>query len=66
MGERIGKTRGLVHFQQHVCNPYIRQTSVEIKDKLICFSRNGGGQAVNFQDAILNGTTRTGTGFGGG
>ncbi len=65
MGEHIGKARGLFHFQQHIGNPHIWQTPVEIKDKLICFSRDVGGQTINFQDTISNGTTWDGTGFGG-
>ena len=64
MGKSICKAGSLVYFQQHIGDPYIGQTSVEIEDKLICFFRNVSSQTVKFQDAVFNGTTRNGTGFG--
>lgn len=48
MSKSIREACGLFHIQQHVCNPHIRQTAVEIENKFIGFNRDGGGQAVNF------------------
>ena len=60
VGEGFGKTRGLIHFQQEVGDPYIGQPSIQIQNEFICFSGNGGGQTFDFQGAILDRAARNG------
>ncbi|MFT4783965.1 MAG: hypothetical protein ACI9IV_001708 [Paracoccaceae bacterium] len=63
MAKCIREAGDFVHVQQYIGSPHIWKTPVEIKDKPIGLRWNGGGQAVNFQDTILNGAAWNGTRF---
>lgn len=52
-----------IHLQQEVGDPDARQAAIEIKHHGFRFFRDSGGQTVDFQDAILDGSARDGPGL---
>ena len=64
MGEGLGKTNLVIHFEQEVGDPDLRQAALKIEHHGIGLFGDSGCQTIYFEGTVFDGTTRNRTGPG--
>lgn len=54
MGKGVGEADRRIHFQQNVCDPHRRHSTIKIENQFLCIIGNIGGQPVDPQRSIFN------------
>src|SRR5690554_4842128 len=65
MREGLSEAGLIIYFQKQISDPHVRKAIIEVEHQGLGIIRDGAGQPVDLQDAVLNGPSRNGASLGG-